>query len=385
MTGTGAWLYPHDLQGLPDLMPVVKESTLDTVCVAVRYHSLLAVSPTNPLRRVFELPRTALYFTPDEAVWGDAALQPAVSPSVGHTGDALTVARSFCDRAGTSLTAWIVGLHADDLVRDRPDLAVETVTGYRLCGAPCLNASEVRDFAQRLVRDVAARADAVQLESMHWTPQPHARHVKIDGAAPRLSRLALSVCFCERCRDAARRCDVDADAVAGSLLSHWSMAWDARGPDDPALVSGLDDYLAIRRDAVTDLLRAIVTDSPVPVEVVQFGDPQLTGATGQAAESAGAAVRLLAYGVAADVERELAAAANGQQAASRAHVGLSILPEHARNQVAAEDAVAAAAAGGAESMRLYHAGLAGPRRRAWLPSLAQTWRDAMSRRAKEAR
>jgi hypothetical protein len=380
MTTTGTWLYPHDLTQLPDLLSTVREAALDTVCVAVRYHSLLAVAPTNPVGRIVELPHTATYFAPDEALWRNRALRPAVSPFVAEVGDAIDLGREFCDRAGTTLTAWIVGLHSDRLVRDRPDLAVETVTGDRLAGAPCLSSLEVQDFAVRLVRDVAARVDAVQLESMTWTAQPHARHTKVEGAAPNLSRLALSLCFCRRCRDRSRRGDVDADAVAEQLLRRWAAAWDGCGADDPASVPGLDGYLALRQSVVTELLGAIVAACPVPVEVVQFGDPQLTGTARRAAESVGASVRVLTYGGATDVERAFDSDQLSVGGVGAPHVGLSILPEHAREQIDIERAITAAADRGVASVRFYHAGLAGPRRRAWLPALAQAWRSAAAGR-----
>jgi hypothetical protein len=295
---------------------------------------------------------------------------------VTELGDVFEHGRRFAERAGTSLTAWLVGLDSDDLVRDRPDLAVETVSGDSLRGAPCLTAPEVRDFAVRLVRDAAGRVDAVQLESVAWTAQPHARHAKVHGAAPRLSQLALSVCFCPRCRDHARRRNVDADAVAAELLTRWAAAWDGCGPDDPAAVRDLDAYLAARTYVVTDLIAEIVKTCPVPVEVVQFGDPSLHGLDTEDVAAVGATVRTLAYGSVEDVCRTLDAHQRRPDKSASLHVGLSVLPEHVANQEEVEHSISAAVARGARSVRFYHAGLAGTRRRGWLPGLAQAWRRA---------
>jgi hypothetical protein len=367
---TGAWLYPHDLHDVPGLAALVRDAGLDTVCLASSYHSLLAASPANTTRRVVALPSSGVYFRPDAATWAGSALQPQVAATVAEQGDALEHGRRFADTAGASLTAWLVCLHEDG-ARDRPDLAVQSVTGDRLPGSLCLRAPEVREYALRLVRDAAARADAVQLESLHWLAQPHAQHAKVDGAAPRLSRLALSVCFCRRCREHAGRHGVDAGMVASELVTRWQAAWDGLEPDEPADVPGLAEYLDLRADAVTSLLADVVAAVDVPVEMVCFGDATLHGVRSGDLVATGADVRVLAYGSAEQLRSILTAYEGGGR-----HVGLSVLPEHVADLEAAEAAVRAARDTGAESMRLYHLGLAGERRRGWTAQLVDVWRGA---------
>jgi len=371
---TGVWLYPWDVRDIPDLPALLSDSQVDTVCLPGSYHSLRAAVPGNATRRVFELSGTAAYFAPDEMLWRDQLLRPTTSPLVADLGDVFDYGRRLADQAGASLTGWLVCLHADKLVRHRPELAVELATGDIALGAPCLLAAEVRDYAVRLARDVSGRVDALQLESLHWVAQPHARHTKIDGAAPKLSRLATSVCFCQRCREFARGRGVDADLVAKSLLATWSSALDGLSPDDPDDVDGLGPYLELRAEVVTGLLAEIVAAVNVPVEVVRFGDAVLNGVNTRAIEELGVVVRVLGYGSADRVARGLAELKAAPDSPGELHVGVSLLSEHVTDLADAQGAIQAAVVSGAESMRLYHLGLAGARRRAWLPSLLDTWR-----------
>lgn len=371
MTGpaTGVWLYPWDLRDIDRVGGELNDAGVDTICVAAVYHSLLAIAAVDTARRLIELPSTCAYFPPNPAIWAGRPLHPRQPPLASDIGDVFEVARRVADRAGSTFTAWLVCLHDDRLVRDRPALAVQTATGDTLPGAPCLTAPEVREYVINLVRDAARRADAVQLESAHWLAQPHARHVKVDGAAPRLSRLLLSVCFCHRCGAQAARADIDTNQVAADLVAHWERAWDGLAPDEPDAVPGLAAYLSVRAATVTELIAEAAAAVSVPIEMVQFGDPVLHGVDGSAVAATGVDVRSLVYGSADSVRTQL----GRQPAGGTAHVGLSILPEHAADVDDAVTSVRAAAGYGARSVRFYHYGLAGRRRREWLPALMDTW------------
>lgn len=365
---TGVWLYPWDLRDADSVGGAVEDAGVDTICVAAVYHSLLAAAPTDTVRRVIELPKTSAYFRPHPAIWTGRTLRPRQSPLVSEIGDVFDVARRVADRGGCAVTAWLVCVHDDRLVRDQPALAVQTATGDHMLGAPCLAAPEVREYVLRLMREAANRADAIQLESAHWLAQPHARHAKIDGAAPVLSRLLLSVCFCGRCGVRAARAGVDARQVAADLVAYWEQAWDGLEPDDPEAVPGLAAYLSVRAATVTELITEAASTVSVPIEMVAFGDLLLHGFDPEAVAAAGVDVRSLAYGPAATVRAQL-----GRQGARIDHLGLSMLPEHAADLDDAVAGVRAAATSGVRSVRFYHYGLAGPRRREWLPALVDAW------------
>lgn len=367
---TGTWLYPHDLHDLPELAAQLRDAELDTICVAGSYHALLGASPTEAGRTVLSLPRSAVYFRPDPSHWAGAAWRPTVSSAVDELGDALEQGRRLADTAGSSLTAWLVCLHHDDdrqCAGGATDWAVQLVTGERLPGTFCLRASEVRDYTMRLVADASARADAVQLESLHWLAQPHAVHAKVAGAAPRLSQLVLSTCFCKRCKAGAEAAGVDVERLALQLPRRWGLAWDGLAPDEYEDLPGLADYLAVRAQVVTELAAEVAASVSVPIEVVCFGDDQLHGFDVRKLYDAGVAVRALAYGDATRVREVL----TSRQVSD---VGLSLLPEHAPDRRTALTAVEAARAAGASSVRWYHAGLIGSRRRGWLASLTAAWR-----------
>lgn len=380
------WLYPWDIHdlGVDAVAELLRLGEVDVVHVATSYHSLFATVPDNPRRRHVELTSSAIYHHPDPEVWDGCHVPPTVSPMVTEVGDALELARRLADAAGCEHSAWTVCLHDSTLGQRRPDLAVETLWGERVLTAPCLRHPVVRDVARRLVLDVGARADRVQLESACWSTLPHHRHAKLPAARPDVVVRLAEICFCERCRSAAAGAGLDVEALVRALRRHWeaahtggtALADDTALADVVAATPGLANYLRLRTDAVTALVGDLTAASPVPVEVLSFGDRDRTGVSLADLEATGAAVRVLAYGGPEQVAQQVAAESAAPDRPARLHVGLSLLPEHSPDAVALSRSARHALDAGAASLSTYHLGLATAQRRRWLADVAAARRPS---------
>lgn len=368
-----AWLYPWDIadHGVDALSRLLRAADVETLDVAASYHSLFATVPDNPRRRLIDLPGTAVYFRPSPAVWEGSAVLPTVSPLVAQVGDALDLAASLARAAECEAYAWTVCLHDTAMGQRHHNLGLVTIWGDVIPESLCVRNPVMRDYLRRLVIDVSARADGVQLESANWMPLPHHRHVKVPAVLPDVVTRLAGLCFCEHCRAAAVAAGLDVDGLVGTLRSLWDAAHSG-GAGAFTGELGMDEALGvfedIRAGAVADLVRDLVAASEAPVEVVSFGDERLTGLRPADVIAAGASLRVLAYGPSSQVAPMLeghAARLNGNPL----HVGLSLLPEHSfdaddlvRSGVHARDA-------GAASIALYHLGLVDAGRREWPAAL----------------
>ena len=382
-----AWLYPWDIHDLetPDLAAMLQSAGIQAVHVAASYHSLFATIPDNPRRHFIELPASAIYFRPSVDVWEGATITPAVSSLVDQVGDSLDMARQLADASGSQASAWTVCLHDSNIGVRLPDLAIETLWGERIRSALCIRHPLVRDYALRLVRDVSSRSDRVQLESPYWTTLPHHRHVKVPVEQPDFVAGLASLCFCVHCREAAVAAGINLPTLIQRLRSQWDAAH-RQGHPVPDLASeddSLAEYHRVRAAAVTGLIRDLVSTSTAPVEVVSFGDRQLTGVALDEIEQVGASVRVLTYGSADQVAGKLGDLAAAPDRPRALQVGLSMLPEHAADVADLTQSVGHAVAAGAESVAFYHLGLVGADRRGWLAELARHaragGRDAVAR------
>lgn len=388
MTMLSTWLYPWDVadHGTPVLAPLLAQGDVDAVHVATSYHSLFASVPDNPRRQLLQLEQSALYVELDAEIWDGSSIVPTVSSWVAELGDARRLAGELAEGAGCAWSAWTVTLHDSGVARRAPDTALRTVWGGPVSVAPCLRHPAVRDFARRLVAQVAAPsrsarsfrpADSVQLESPCWTTLPHHRHAKLPAHDADVVARIAELCFCDRCRIAAKSRGIDVPALVRRLQTSWRTAHSSRVAGLAELVTAdpeLAEYLASRAEAVTGLVAELVSASPVPVEVVSFGDRARTGMRLADLESVGASTRVLAYGSPATVTSVLELEDAADDAAEELAIGLSLLPEHAENREQLAAAAVIAVRSGASSIAAYHLGLVDHERRNWLATLAQAAR-----------
>lgn len=362
MPQTSAWIYPWDLVDAAGPMEGVVRSSLDRIDVAASYHSILATFPGRRRHRFVDVDRTLFYVRPDRTVWEGATIVPTISPLVDEI-DALEEGRAFAERCGVGLAAWAVLLHDANLPRRHPAAAQRTLWGDALPSLLCLRSALVRDYAARLIADVAGRADTVQLESASWGTLPHHRHSKLPGRAPNVQAAILELCFCDACAADADAHGIDVAALRAGLDRLWDLSFEKALDPESALsaVPGYEPYRLRRAAAVTELA-SLATGLAERVEIVVFGDRSRTGVRIADLCATGASVRVLAYGDADRVRRIRQAVAQEAPGAAVAW-GLSVLPEHVGVR---EDFAAAWDETRDSDVGVYHLGMATDDRRGWI-------------------
>jgi len=377
------WLYPWDVF---DYEPARLASELHAmgvsdVFLALSHHSVRVLLPDNPRRRFFDAPQAALYVRPDRGAWADLDFDPSVAALVLEAGDAAQAARTVFAQESLRLVAWTVCLHDSGLARRRPDAAMVNVWGERCTTAVCLANPWTRAYASVLVRDLAPRVDAVQLEAAHWIP-PHAVHAKVDAGQPHLFARLTALCTCEWCARAMSDKGVDPERLRAELGRVAAAAVgepaDAIIPEEEVdsylcdAVHDCDLFLQSRTATVTSLVAelASATDG-TRLEFVSYGDRRVSGADLSAIQRMGVDVRVLAYGRPDDVHHTLDRLRGSPDAPEQFSVGLSALPSDAPDQASLRAAHDIAVDSGATSIAYYNYGLVTGTRRRWLGALMQ--------------
>jgi len=377
----GIWLYPWDLLDFgPDrVVDELRQANIVDVCLAVSYHSIRALLPDNPRRKMFHAREAGVYFEPRKELWAAAGFEPRVAPMVVDAGDALAALGTATSGGPLRLVGWTVCLHDSGLPVREPDLAALDIWGSQSATSVCLANPRTRQYASTLVADVAPRVDAVQLEAAHWLA-PHAVHLKTDTTQPHVFRRLSALCVCEHCmrgveaeRGDPQRLQADLAQLASRVL--------AEVDSDPVAESDVDSYFsdAVRDSAAfqrarTNTVNSLVADlqgaaGRKPIEFLSYSDRHLAGVDLRNLERLGVDVRLLAYGPPAAVSSSLANLRAAADAPTRFGVGLSALPSDARDADALRAARDAAIAGGAASITYYNYGLLTAQRRGWLREL----------------
>lgn len=161
-TAVAAFTYPWDVIGDPAAPARLRDLGADTAVLAAAYHSVTAVTPRHPVHRVVRAPHSAVYYPPDPARWGAAALRPAAQRWCG-TADAYGQAARQLRDAGLGVHAWVVVAHNSLLAVAHPEHAVRNAYGDRLSWALCVAQPEVRtELADATLRHRLAAATALQ-------------------------------------------------------------------------------------------------------------------------------------------------------------------------------------------------------------------------------
>lgn len=391
------YAYPWDVAEDPAFPARFQRFGISDVAVAAAYHAVRAATPHHPLRRVVDAKHSALYRPVQRADWHGAAITARPAPWTRDP-DAFATALDQLHREGMNGWAWLVVCHLDPAAAETNPFAVHNCLGELYDYALCPSHLEVVDYAARLATAAlgAVRVDGVVVEAAGQPGLSHAGlHDKTGTAWPGAMERLLSVCCCVACRrnwraagaddtDIVARlraavlapahppevlpAEVPAEALpggpAGSVVAH------ALGRDLAGLVletrSGTGQRL---RDAVLGAVRA--TAGQVPVVLHGDPNPWATGANAAIGmPPAGVCVAVNAWGATGIDTVSAARARYGPQARIAAYVTVldtpSGTPRHAGQP--AEHARALYAAG-ADTIHLYHLGLASARQadaiRAW--------------------
>jgi hypothetical protein len=370
--GVGAYLYPWDAVGDPACADRIAGLGVDRVVLAAAYHTVRALSPSHPTRKVVTASHSAVYYQPDRARWRGHSVQPAVA--TWAPGSFHQAAHALRD-AGLGVYAWVVLTHNQRLGTVHPELAVVNAFGDHYPWALCSANRLVREYCATLAAEAAGlpEVDGLELESCGWYGFEHLHaHDKTGAAAfSPLVRELLSVCFCDACEieyaDASiapQRLRERLRAVLEPVLAGASEF------DDEAEDEFESDVQAVRavRTAVADRLRAEVLSAvraarpDLPVLLHTHPDPHRIGANPGAvpatlfAQSAGAVLQCGGPPdeAVATVNAVASQAPDGTPVAATLQAVANL---GGRVATLAEEAVALRAAGATE-LRFYHAGLA---------------------------
>jgi len=198
--GLGVNLYPWDVAGDPRCPERIAELGADRVALAAAYHTVRALSPRHPRRKVVTASHSAVYYRPDSAHWHGSLLRPAEAE---WAPGAFTEAAPRLREAGLKVYAWTILTHNQRLGTLHPEHAVVNAFGDPYPWALCLNSPEVRHYCALLAAEVAAQPDidGIELESCGWYGYDHLHaHDKTGGIGfDQRTKFLLNLCFCAAC------------------------------------------------------------------------------------------------------------------------------------------------------------------------------------------
>lgn len=300
------WAYPWDLhdEGAETVLRCIREDAgMNAVSLAAAYHSFEMLRPHLPQRNLLQIPRAAVYFQPQEALYRDTRLRPVVSPLMDRA-NWYAEAAEAAGRVGIDLVAWTVFLHTSSLAGQYPECAEMACTGDVRTHHLCPSNPDVRAYACALAKDLVQNYGiaALECESLNFGGFGHTHyHVKYGVELGEGGRFLFSLCFCPSCRAAARAEGVDADALAEMCHGRIGQALAAGQSISESSetlvqsVTGLAQYLKIRQRTVTSLFDAVKAAAGVPTRFILMGAPHISGVNRRAIAAMADCVEILSY------------------------------------------------------------------------------------------
>jgi hypothetical protein len=370
VTGFGVNLYPWDVAGDPGCAERIAGLGADRAVLAAAYHTVRALSPRHPRRKVVTATHSAVYYRPDDARWRGSPLRPAQAE---WAPDAFTEGAAALRAAGLKVYAWTILAHNQRLGTLHPEHAVSNAFGDPYAWALCVNSPAVREYAATLAAEVAAQpdVDGIELESCGWYGFDHLHaHDKTSGVPfDAAAKGLLNLCFCAACEASYTEAGIPElkNAVRDALTPVFAGESATAALDTDLLDAAA--YVRIRAAAgfqaeVVGAVRDVRADLPILVHT--SADPLAVGAHPGAVPD-GSFGALLAGGPArsdAALDGLRAYAAASAAADARAGTGqpiaatVNIVAGMGCDREALGDWVTELRAAGAEELRFYHAGLA---------------------------
>ena len=366
MKGLGVNLYPWDVAGAPECPDQIAELGADRVTLAAAYHTVRALSPRHPSRKVVTATHSAVYYRPERTHWQDSLLKPA---EAAWAPGAFTEGAKALRAAGLKVYAWTILAHNQRLGTMHSDHAVTNAFGDPYAWALCINSPEVRTYCALLAAEVAAQPDidGIELESCGWYGFDHLHaHDKTSGIAfGAATKFLLNLCFCAACTSSYTAAGITGlrDVVRAALAPVFlgAAATATLPPDLLVAVAALRIDIASRFQAeVVAAVRRARADLPILLHTTP--DALAAGANpgalpdgtfgavlqcgGRRTDAALTDLRTYAEALAkSGTPQPLAATVNIVRGMGCDHPGLTAWVDELR-------------AAGAEELRLYHAGLA---------------------------
>ena len=229
----GIWIHPWDLMDLGALKLCERLAGLgfNAASLAVRYIEERQDTPgpnlifQNPRRRAYTSEESAVYWRADPSRY--AGLPPPLRPRPSRdvTGDAVKAFTKACREVGLRSVLWFPVLRWERAVRESPEYGVVDIYGSPVGHKRlflCPSCPEVREALRLMVEELVEKYEFDELE-LDFIRYPE---VTASPGSPLLS-LALSPCFCERCRREAARRGLDLAEVAGELraIVEWHVGY----------------------------------------------------------------------------------------------------------------------------------------------------------------
>jgi hypothetical protein len=364
--GLGVNLYPWDVAGDPDCAERIADLGADRVTLAATYHTVRALSPRHPSRKIVTATHSAVYYRPENAHWNESLLRPA---EAAWAPGSFTEGAKALRAAGLKVYAWTILAHNQRLGTMHSEHAVVNAFGDPYAWALCINSPEVRTYCALLASEVAGQPeiDGIELESCGWYGFDHLHaHDKTSSIAfDSATKFLLNLCFCAACTASYAAAGIDGlrDVVRAALAPVFLGTAESAtlSPDLLEAVSALRIELASRFQAeVIAAVRAVRANLPILLHTSP--DPLAAGANPGAlpdgsfgavlqcggVRSDAALVGLHAYGDA------LAKAGTPQPLAATLNIVAGMGSDRAGIAAWAEEVRGA----GADELRLYHAGIA---------------------------
>jgi hypothetical protein len=364
--GLGVNLYPWDVAGDPGCAERIADLGADRVTLAAAYHTVRALSPRHPSRKVVTATHSAVYYRPDRAHWDESLLRPA---EAAWAPGSFTEGARALRAAGLKVYAWTILAHNQRLGTMHSEHAVVNAFGDPYAWALCINSPEVRTYCALLAAEVAIQPDidGIELESCGWYGFDHLHaHDKTSAIAfDSATKFLLNLCFCAACTASYAAAGLDGlrDAVRAALVPVFlgtatSAALDTELSE---AVAELRIQSASRFQA--EVVAAVRVARPkLPILLHTSADPLAAGANPGAApdgtfgavlqcggrRSDAALLGLHAYADAIDksgTPQPLAATLNVVAGMGSDRAGLASWVDEVRDA-------------GADELRLYHAGIA---------------------------
>ena len=371
MNGLGVNLYPWDAAGDPQGAERIAALGADRVALAAAYHTVRALSPRHPRRKVVTATHSAVYYRPDEERWRDALLRPVEAP---WAPGAFTEAAAALRGAGLKVYAWTILAHNQRLGTLHPEHAVVNAFGDPYAWALCVNSPEVRAYCAALAAEVATQPDidGIELESCGWYGFDHLHaHDKTGGVVfEATTKFLLNLCFCAACE--ASYTDAGIDGLRRTVRRALEPVFAGERGDaglETDLLEALS-YFRIRAAATfqTEIVGAVREVRPeLPILLHTSADPLAVGANPGSVPDGSFGALLQCGGGRSDAALEnLRAYAQAARKAVQVSGGaaqplgatVNIVEGMGCDRAGLADWVAELREAGAEELRFYHAGLA---------------------------
>lgn len=175
------------------------------------YHGYRLLQPRYPRKAIYSLETDRVFWEPDPACYADSRVKPERSLDAGGV-DLLAEHSAACRAAGVTFSALVPMCGGERLSQAQPDLAVQNLYGSRDRLFLCYNNPDVRAYRRAMVADIVGRyeLDALMLDKI---PQTMLEQRALSGLFDPPLRTVGSFCFCEHCRAAAAKLDLDLEEI----------------------------------------------------------------------------------------------------------------------------------------------------------------------------